>query len=78
MHVQVLCTHCSFVAPTGRTVGTADAKLASHIYTGSTCVPLWLPFLWCADCARQDRTSLFERGLLVLGNFVLSTPKLVH
>ena len=36
---------------------------------------LWLPFLYDAGCARQDRKGLFEKGPPVLGNFELSTTK---
>ena len=67
----------TFSRPTGQAVVTTDAKLASHTYTTPTCVLLWLPFLWGEDCARQDRTSLFERGPSGLGNFVLSTTNLI-
>ena len=67
-----------FPAPTGQTVGTADAKLTGHMFATPTLMLLWLTFLWGADCAHQDRTSLFERGPPVLGNFELSTPNLVH
>ena len=44
-------------APTGRTGGTADPKLAGHTYTTPTCVLLWLPFLWGAGCTRQGRKT---------------------
>ena len=57
---------------------TADAKLAGNMYATPGCMSFWLPFLYDAGCARQDRISLFERGPPVLGNFELSTPNLVH
>ena len=44
-------------APTGRTGGTADPKLAGHTYTTPTCVLLWLPFLCGAGCTRQGRKT---------------------
>ena len=59
-------------------MGTADAKLAGHMYATPAHMYLWLLFLWGADCARQDRKSLFERGPPVLGNCELSTPNLVY
>ena len=59
-------------------MGTADAKLAGHMYAIPAYMFLWLPFVRGAGCVRQDRTSLFERGTPVLGNFQLSTPNLVH
>ena len=34
-----------FPAPTGQTVGTADARRAGHMYAATTYVFLWLPFL---------------------------------
>ena len=76
VHVQIFCTCFCFAVPTGEMVSTADAKLACHI-----CMlpqSLWLPFVWGAGCAHQDRKCLFERGPPVLGNFQLSTPNLVH
>ena len=36
VHVQILCTCSSFAVPTGQTVGTADAKLAGHMYATTT------------------------------------------
>ena len=59
-------------------MGTADAKLAGHMYAIPTYMFLWLPVLSDAGCARQDLKSLFERGPPVLGDFELSTPNLVH
>ena len=59
-------------------MNTVDAKLADHMYATPGHMSLWLPFLYDAGCARQDRISLFERGPPVLGNFELSTPNLVH
>ena len=59
-------------------MSTADAKLAGNMYATPGYMFLWLPILYDAGCARQDRTSLFERGPPVLGNFELSTPNLVH
>ena len=59
-------------------MGAADAKLAGHMYATTTYLFLWLPFLYDAGCARQDRTSLFERVPPVLENFELSTLNLVH
>ena len=62
------CTS-SFAAPTGQTVRDADAKLAGHMHASPAYMFLWLPFVWGAGCARQDRKSLFERDTPVLGNF---------
>ena len=59
-------------------MGTADAKLADHMYASPAYMFLWLPFLWGGDCTRQGRKSLFERGPPVQGNFKLSSPNLVH
>ena len=59
-------------------MNTLDAKLAGNMYATPGYMFLWLPFVWGAGCARQDRKSLFERGPPVLGNFELSTPNLVH
>ena len=60
-------------------MGMADARRAGHMYATPAYMFLWLPFVWGADCARQDRKSFFfERGPPVLGNFELSTPSLVH
>ena len=68
-----------FGAPTGQTAGIADAKLAGYMYTISTSVLLWLPFLWGGACARQHRRKLYSRwDPPVLGNFELSTPNLVN
>ena len=78
VHVQMFCTCSSFVAPTGQTVRAADVKLAGHMYATAAYMFLWLPFVWGAGCARQDRKSLFGRGPPVLGNFDLLTPNLVH
>ena len=58
-------------------MGTADAKLAGHMYAIPAHMSLWLLFLWGVGCARQDWKSLFERGPPVLGNFELLTPNLV-
>ena len=58
-------------------MGIADAKLTGHMYATPTYMPSWLPFLWGEDCARQDRTSLFERRPPGLGNFELSTTNLI-
>ena len=78
VHLQIFCTCFCFAAPTGQTVGTADAKLAGNKYATPRYMFMWLPFVWGAVCGRQDRESLFERGPPVLGNFELSTPNLVH
>ena len=59
-------------------VNTVDAKLAGNMYATPGYMFLWLPILYDAGCARQDRKSLFERGPLVLGNFELLAPNLVH
>ena len=59
-------------------MGTADAKLTGHMNATPTYMLLLLPFLWGADCARQDRKTLFERGPPVLGNLDLLTLNLVH
>ena len=78
VHVQIFCTCSFFAAPTGQTECAADANLAGHMSAIPTYMFLWLPFVWGAGCARQDRKSLFERGPPVLGNFDLLTPNLVH
>ena len=78
VHVQMFCTCNSFAAPTGQTVRAANAKLPGNMYASPAYMLLWLPYLRGAGCARQDRKSLFERGPLVLGNFELLTPNLVH
>ena len=78
VHVQMFCTCSSFAAPTGHTVRAAGAKLAGYMYATAAYMFLWLPFVWGAGCARQDRKSLFGRGPPVLGNFDLLTPNLVH
>ena len=78
MHVQIFCICSSFAAPTGQTVGTADAKLAGHMSAIPAYMSLWLPFVRGAVCARQDWKSLFGRGPPVLGNFELLPPNLVH
>ena len=67
-----------FCRLTGQTVGTADAKLAGHRYAIPAYMFFWLPFVWGAGCARQERKSLFARGPSVLGNVHLLTPNLVH
>ena len=59
-------------------MNTVDAKLAGNMYATPGYMFLWLPLLYDAGCARQDRKSLFERGPLVLGNFELLTQNLVH
>ena len=72
VHVQMFCTCFCFAALTGQTVGTADAKLADHMYAipALPALPLalvlWLPVLYDAGCARQNRKGLFERGPPVL------------
>ena len=53
VHVQMFCTWSSFTAPTGQTVGTADAKLAGHMYATPAYMYLLLPILSDACCARQ-------------------------
>ena len=78
VHVQMVCTCSSFAAPTSHTVRAADAKLAGYMHASPAYMFLWLPFVWGAGCARQDRKSLFERDPPVLGNFDLLTPNLVH
>ena len=45
VHVQIFCTCCSFAVPTGQSVGTADAKLAGHMYNIPSYMLLWLPFV---------------------------------
>ena len=69
VHVQIFCTCSSFAAPTGQTVRAADAKLEGHMHASPAYMVLWLPVVWGAGCARQDRKSLFERDPPVLGNF---------
>ena len=59
-------------------VNTVVAKLAGNMYATPAYMFFWLPILYDAGCARQDRKSLFERAPLVLGNFELLTPNLVH
>ena len=78
VHVQMFCTCSSFAAPTGQTVGTADASRAGHMYASSANMLLWLPLLYDAGCACQGRQSSFARDPPVLGNFDLLTPNLVH
>ena len=78
VHVQVVCTYCCFGASTGQTVGTGDAKLAGHMHTASTCVPLWLTLLWGASCARQGRKAFLTWGPPVKVKFELATPNSVH
>ena len=46
-------TCSSFTTPTGQTVGTADAKLAGHMYATPAYMYLWLPILSDAGSARQ-------------------------
>ena len=41
VHVQMFCTCFCFAAPTGQTVGTADAKLAGHMYA----IPAYMFFV---------------------------------
>ena len=80
VHVQIFCTCFCFTDPTGQTVGTADAKLAGHMYATTTFFVVTV-LLRCrcllattrCFCACQDQTSLFERGPPVLGNFELAT-----
>ena len=67
VHVQVVCTYCCFGASTSQTVGTGDAKLAGHMHTASTCVPLWLTLLWGASCARQRWKTFLTWGPPVYG-----------
>ena len=62
VHVQIFSTCFCFATPTGQTVGSADAKLAGYMYASPGYMLFWLPFLYDAGCARQDRKSLFERG----------------
>ena len=46
VHVQIFCTcSCLLPVPTGQTVGTADVKLAGHMYASPAYMFLWLPFL---------------------------------
>ena len=78
VHVQMFCFCSSFAAPTGQTDCAADAKLAGHMSAIPAYMFLWLPFVWGAGCARQERKSLFARGPPVLGNVHLLTPNLVH
>ena len=59
-------------------MGTADAKLPDHMYAIPAYMFLWLPLVYDAGCAREDRKSVFERGPPVLGNFELWTPNLVY
>ena len=78
VHVQMFCTCNYFAAPTGQTVRTADAKSQGHMSAIPAYMFFWLPFVWGAGCARQDRKCFFERGPPVLGNFDLLTPNSVH
>ena len=78
VHVQMICYCSSFAAPTGQTECAADAKLAGHMSAIPAYMCLWLPFVWGAGCAREDRKSLFARGPPVLGIVHLLTPNLVH
>ena len=47
-------------------VGTADAKVASHmyLYNPNQYRAIVVTVLWGAGCARQDQKSLFEREIL--------------
>ena len=74
VHVQITYYLLPFPAPTGQTVGTADARRAGYMYAATTYVFLWLPFLYGAACACQDQKSLFDRGPPVLEKFEPSTP----
>ena len=75
MHVH--CVFAQAPSPSGnfelatrrQTVRAADAKLTGHMHASPAYMFLWLPFVWGAGCARQDRKSLFERDPPVLGNF---------
>ena len=63
VHVQMFFSRNPLAATTSQKVGTADARRAGHMYATTTYLFLWLPFLYDAGCARQDRTSEFERVL---------------
>ena len=54
--------HKLLANPAGQMGGPTDPKFAGHTYTASTCVLLWLPFLWGAGCTRQGRKSFFNVG----------------
>ena len=57
---------CSLPVPTGQTVVTAYAKLASHTHTASTCVPLWLSLLcFCVLCVLRPSIYFICIGLAV-------------
>ena len=43
-------------------MGTGDAKLALHMYTASTCVPLKSLFLWGGGCARYRTGKVNSEG----------------
>ena len=66
VHVQIFCTCFCFAAPTGQTVGTADAKLADHMYAIPAYMFLWLPVRGsCTMQAARARTgNVYSRGVL--------------
>ena len=65
VHVQIFYTCCSFVAPTGQTVATADAKFAGHMYATPSYMCLWLPFVG-VQAARARTGKVYLRGVLRL------------
>ena len=69
--------HKLLANPAGQTEGPTDPKFAGHTYTASTCVLLWLPFLWGAGCTRQGRKTFLTWGPPMQGNFEPETPNSV-
>ena len=58
-----ILTCCSFVAPTGQTVATADSKFAGHMYATQAYMVLWLPFL-AVQAARARTGKVYLRRVL--------------
>ena len=52
-----------FSCPYRPNVGTADAKLASHMYTTPTCVFSWLPS-YGVQAARARTRIVYSKGIL--------------
>ena len=63
VHVQIFYTCCSFLAPTGQTVATADSKFAGHMYATPAYMVLWLPFLR-VQAARARTGKVYLPGVL--------------
>ena len=63
VHVQIFYACCSFVAPTGIAVATADSKFAGHMYATLAYMVFWLPFLG-VQAARARTGKVYLRGVL--------------